>query len=92
MAKLTVRGRTLTFYLALGIDDFKKTVFFQKDSSEIKAYAEVPFTVKVRSDRGLKNALKLAEALASKEGLEKNPRYEKINSIKLLKEKLGSKE
>lgn len=92
VAKLTVRGRTLTFYLALGIDDFKKTVFFQKDSSEIKAYAEVPFTVKVRSDRGLKNALKLAEALASKEGLEKNPRYEKINSIKLLKEKLGSKE
>ena len=92
VAKLTVHGRTLTFYLALGIDDFKKTVFFQKDSSEIKAYAEVPFTVKVRSDRGLKNALKLAEALASKEGLEKNPRYEKINSIKLLKEKLGSKE
>ena len=91
VAKLTVRGRTLTFYLALGIDDFKKTVFFQKDSSEIKAYAEVPFTVKVRSDRGLKNALKLAETLASKEGLEKNLRYEKINSIKLLKEKLGSK-
>ena len=91
VAKLTVRGRTLTLYLALGVNDFKQTVFFQKDSSEIKAYAEVPFTVKVRSDRGLKNALKLVDALASKEGLEKNPRYEKINSIKLLKEKLGLK-
>ena len=91
VAKLTVRGRTLTFYLALGVNDFKQTVFFQKDSSEIKAYTEVPFTVKVRSDRGLKNALKLVDALASKEGLEKNPRYEKVNSVKLLKEKLGSK-
>ena len=85
VAKLTVRGRTLTLYLALDVNEFKQTVFFQKDSSEIKAYAEVPFTVKVRSDRGLKNALKLVDALASKEGLEKNPRYEKINSVKLLK-------
>lgn len=89
VAKIVVRGRTLTFYLALDVNEFKNTVFFQKDSSVMKAYEDVPFTVKVKSDRGLNNALKLVTALAEKEGLVKNPRYQQVNSVKLLKEKLS---
>lgn len=89
IAKIVVRGRTLTFYLALDVNEFKNTVFFQKDSSVMKAYEDVPFTVKVKSDRGLNNALKLVTALAEKEGLVKNPRYQQVNSVKLLKEKLS---
>ena len=85
IAKVTVRGRTLTMYLALDVNAFKQSVFFQKDSSGVKAYAEVPFTVKVKSGRGLNNALKLVAALAEKEGLEKDPRYKKINSVSNLK-------
>lgn len=89
IAKIVVRGRTLTFYLALDVNAFKNTVYYQKDSSAVKAYAEVPFTVKVKSTRGLTNALKLVTALAEKEGLVKNPRYQKVNSVKLLKEKIS---
>lgn len=89
VAKIVVRGRTLTFYLALDVNEFKNTVYFQKDSSVIKAYEDVPFTVKVKSDRALNNALKLVAALAEKEGLVKNPRYQQVNSVKLLKEKLS---
>ena len=85
IAKVTVRGITLTMYLALDVNAFKQSVFFQKDSSGVKAYAEVPFTVKVKSGRGLNNALKLVAALAEKEGLEKDPRYKKINSVSNLK-------
>ena len=72
-------------YLALDVNAFKQSVFFQKDSSGVKAYAEVPFTVKVKSGRGLNNALNLVAALAEKEGLEKDPRYKKINSVSNLK-------
>ena len=89
VAKFTVRGKTLTFHLALNVNDFKQTVFFQKDSSDVKAYEEVPFTVKVKSNRGLSNALKLVAALAEKEGLVKNPNYKKINSVKEAKNSLS---
>ncbi len=87
ISKLKVRGRTLTLYLALDVNEFKQTVYFQKDSSDKKAYASVPFTVKVRSSRALINALKLINTLAEKESLSKNPRYKQVNSIELIKQK-----
>ena len=45
LAKITVRGKTLKLHLALDVAKFNKNVFFQKDMSSVKAYAEVPFTV-----------------------------------------------
>lgn len=89
ISKLKVRGRTLTLYLALDVNEFKQTVYFQKDSSDKKAYASVPFTVKIRSARAFNNALKLISAVAEKESLVKNPRYKQVNSVELIKQKLG---
>ena len=89
VAKLTVRGKTMRLHLALGVKDFPNNVYFQKDLAEVKAYAEVPFTVKVKSDRGLKNALKLIDALVDKKGIESKSRYNRIDSLAELKEKLG---
>lgn len=88
VAKITVRGKTLTFNLALNVNDFKQSVYFQKDKSDVKSFEDIPFTVKVKSDRGAKNAVKLAEALCVKENLVKNAKYEKVDSKKLLKESL----
>lgn len=62
-AKISLRGKTLKLHLALNVNDFNENVYFQKDYKDIKAYEEVPFTVKVKSDRGLKNAIKLIEEL-----------------------------
>lgn len=89
ISKLKVRGRTLTLYLALDVNEFKQTVYFQKDSSDKKAYASVPFTVKIRSARAFNNALKLISALAEKQSLAKNPRYKQVDSIELIKQKLS---
>lgn len=89
ISKLKVRGRTLTLYLALDVNEFKQTVYFQKDSSDKKAYASVPFTVKIRSARAFNNVLKLISAVAEKESLAKNPRYKQVNSVELIKQKLG---
>ena len=86
VAKITVRGKTMKLHLALNVNNFDEKIYFQKDLSSVKAYAEVPCTVKVKSDRGLKNALKLVDALAETHGIEKKTRFIPIDSIEALKE------
>ena len=66
LAKMTIRGKTLRLHLNLNINNFNKNVYFQRDLSEFKFYEEVPFTVKVKSNRSLANALKLIEAIGRK--------------------------
>ena len=87
VAKLTIRGKTLKLHLALGVADFDQKVYFQKDMSDVKEYVEVPITVKVRSERALKNALKLIDALAEKHSIEKKTRFTAVDSIAILSEK-----
>ena len=91
VAKITVRGKTMKLHLALDVNKFDEKIYFQKDLSAVKAYADVPFTVKVRSDRGAKNALKLVDALAETHGIEKKMRYVEVDSIELLKEIVNKK-
>jgi len=71
IAKITLRGKTLKLHLALKLEDFNKNVYFQKDLSLVKAYQEVPFTIKVKSQRGLNNAIKLIEELMTKNAVVK---------------------
>lgn len=85
VAKITVRGKTMKLHLALPVADFPANVYFQKDMSDVKAYAEVPFTVKVKSDRGLKNALKLIAALAQVKQIEKKTRFTPVDAMEELK-------
>ncbi len=85
IAKLTIRGKTMKMHLALDVKAFEEKIFFQKDLSKVKAYEEVPFTVKVKSDRGLKNALKLIDALIEKKSIEKKTRYNRVEAVEELK-------
>lgn len=73
IAKLTVRGKTLVLYLALDVTEHKQSVYFHRDSSDKKAYSAVPFTVRVKTPRTLKNALRLVSLLAEKHDLRKTP-------------------
>jgi len=86
VAKITVRGKTMKLHLALDVAKFDEKIYFQKDLSSVKSYAEVPFTVKVKSDRGLKNAMKLIDALMEAKAIESKTRYTEIDSIEALKE------
>lgn len=85
VARITVRGKTMRLHLALKVEDFEQNVYFQKDLSDVKSYAEIPLMVKVKSDRGLKNALKLVDALSAQKGIEKKARYTAKDSIAELK-------
>ena len=87
VAKLSVRGKTLRLHLALNVNEFQQNVYFQKDLSEVKAYAEVPFMVKVKSDRGLNKALTLIDSLCEKHGIEQKAHFTQIDAIKELTEK-----
>lgn len=91
IAKLTIKGKTLKLHLALDTEAFNKNVYFQTSLENLKAYEEVPFTVKVKSARGLKNALTLIEILCEKEGVEPKSRYKKVNSIDKINEIIGIK-
>ena len=86
LAKISIRGKTLRAYFNLNVLDFNERVFFQKDMSSIKAYEEVPFGVKIKSGRGLNNAIKLVDAIAEKFELKKNDKFEAVDKIKQLKE------
>ncbi len=85
IAKITLHGKTMKLHLALDVNAYEENVYFQKDLSAKKAYAEVPFTVKVKSERGLKNALKLIDALMLTKGVEKKARHYVVDSIEKLK-------
>lgn len=86
VAKITIYGKTMKLHLALDVAAFEQKIYFQKDLSQKKAYADVPFTVKVKSDRGLKNALKLIDALIESKGIESKVRFNKADSIEDIKE------
>lgn len=86
VSKITIRGKTMRLHLALDVNAFENNVYFQKSMGDVKAYEEVPFTVKVKSDRGLKNAIKLIDALVEKNAIEYKTRFVKIDSIQALSE------
>lgn len=85
VAKITLRGKTMKLHLALDVNEFEFNVYFQKDMSDVKSYQEVPFTVKVKSDRGLKNAIKLITAMAEKKEIARKTRFEAVDGIEELK-------
>ena len=85
IAKMTFRGKTLKLHLALDVNKFDEKIYYQRSLADKKAYAEVPFTVKVRSDRALNNALKLVAAVCEEYNVEAKTRYTAVDSIELLK-------
>ncbi|MBQ8428893.1 MAG: hypothetical protein IJX30_02230 [Clostridia bacterium] len=78
VAKINIVGKTLGLYLALDPNDqeeFKPTVYHQKDVSAQKAYEHTPFMVKVKSDAAVKKAVRLIVALAAKLATEKEENF-----------------
>ena len=85
LGKVFIKGKTMKLALALDVKDFREKTYFQKDMSDVKAYAEVPFTVKVKSDRAAKRAANLVDALAEKKGLVKKAKFTETDAIAEIK-------
>ncbi len=85
LAKISIRGKTLKLYLPLDVNAFNKNVYFQQDCSHIKAYEQVPFAVKIKSGRGLNNAIKLIATLMTNNNILKNDKFTPIDRWNLFK-------
>jgi hypothetical protein len=68
VAKISINGKTLCFYIALdpNSEEFKQTVYHQKDVGAQKAYESTPFMMKIKSETGAKKAIRLVARLAEK--------------------------
>ncbi len=69
VAKLTIRGKTLRCYLALDPEAYEVAKLHHKDESEFTTYQEVPMMMRVRSNRAIKNTVRLVEDIATKYSL-----------------------
>lgn len=65
LAKMVIRGKTLRLYLALDADEVADK-YYATDVSDKKKYAATPCYIKVKSERGLKFALELVDAVCIK--------------------------
>ncbi len=61
--KSRIRGKTLCLFFALDTDSYKQTVYRQQYKGDTKAYAATPMMVRVKSEQGLRRALRLVEEL-----------------------------
>ena len=86
LAKIVVRGKTLKLHLALDVNAYSPTIFFQQDMGQVKAYEDVPFTVKIKSERARNNAIKLVGSLAENNSLLKDEQFKAENVLKVLRQ------
>lgn len=99
VAKISISGKSLRLHLPLDPNDeerFPTSKYHQFSLADKKQYSEVPFTLKIKSDRALKRALELIELVCLEKPLKKKRKYEETDFTKDLQidgeaifEKLG---
>jgi len=72
-AKLNIKGRTLSLYLALSPEEYNASKYHFIDVSGKGKFDKVPMMLKIRSDRALKYAVELIEELMKTNGIEAGP-------------------
>ena len=72
-AKLNIKGRTLSLYLALAPEEYNAAKYHFSDVSGKGKFDKVPMMLKIRSDRALKYAVELIEELMKAHDIEAGP-------------------
>ena len=70
LAKLRLRGKTLSLCLALNADDYADSKYKVESLAEIKAYADTPCMYRIKNDRRLKYCKELISSLFEGKGLQ----------------------
>lgn len=73
LAKLRLRGKTLSLCLALKADDYAETKYIVENLAEIKSFAGTPCVYRIKNDRRLKYSEELIVDLMRKNGLAEKP-------------------
>ncbi len=86
IAKIGVNGKSLCMYIALNPEEFSTSVYHQKYEGDKKMYEKTPMMVKIKSEVGLKRALRLIpllmEKLGASAGEKKNVDYAEMYPFK----------
>ncbi|MDE6411509.1 MAG: uL15 family ribosomal protein [Clostridia bacterium] len=72
LAKLRLRGKTLSLALALNPNDYEGTKYRVESIAEIKAYAATPCLYRIKNDRRIAYAKELIAELAAQDGVPQN--------------------
>ena len=79
IAKLSVSGKSIRVHLALDPKAYDEGKYHHDDLGAKRAFKEVPFTMKIRSDLACKRAIELIDELAATKGLKANKKYERFD-------------
>ncbi|MDD7700812.1 MAG: uL15 family ribosomal protein, partial [Eubacteriales bacterium] len=71
LVKLAIRGKTLCAYFALDFAEYENTKYHVQEAAT-KRYEKVPVMLRVRSERGVKYAKELVDAVMAKYGVTQN--------------------
>lgn len=80
LVRIKIRGKSICLYLALDPEQFDKTKYFQ-EAIDAKMFDCVPMLVKVKSQRGLKRAFELIDAVMEKFAVPKNPKAKPVDYV-----------
>ncbi len=80
LARINVTGKTLYFYVALPAEGLAEK-YFVRDVSARKAVADTPSLLRVKSDRGLKYAQELVDALVAEYNLVPSKKPQKTYTV-----------
>lgn len=75
LAKLCLRGKTLTLCLALDTREFAHTKYAVKDIGAVKSYVSTPCAYGIKTDKRLERAKELIAKLAETHGLLRDESY-----------------
>lgn len=76
LAKLRLRGKTLSLCLALNAEDYADSKYKVESFAQIKAYADTPCAYRIKNDRRLNYGKELIAALMGQNGIEEKPAEE----------------
>ena len=80
LAKLKLRGKTLSMYLALDPNEFDKAKYHH-DETDSKMFEDVPMLVKVKSNLGLRKAKELVDILMAKFEIAADAKFSAVDYV-----------
>ena len=89
LAKITLTGKTIKLFLPLDAEQYEYDKYHQL-ITEKKGYEEVPFTLKVKSNRGLKYAKELIDETMAQKQVDKKKKTDRKSFKELILLQKGS--
>ena len=74
---MKIRGKTLCLYLALDPNEYKTSVYHHLDVSDNKSVAGTPMMVKIKSNLGVRKAIRLIDEMLAMRNGEKKEIHER---------------